>query len=152
EYDENTESIKTKVKAAKRILLYVHGIFGDTSAMLPSVLLAKAAAGKTVRDHYDLVLACDYENLNTPIGDTANELKKALAAVGLKADHGKQLHVVAHSMGGLVARSFIEAQQGNRVVQWLVMLGTPNGGSPWPSVHALALFGLSTGLSALTGS
>ena len=83
-------------------------------------------------DRYDLVLTFDYENLQDPIAETARALKERLAAVGLGADHGKSVDVVAHSMGGLVSRWFIEREGGNRAIQRLIMLGTPNGGSPWP--------------------
>ena len=43
---------------------------------------------------------------------------------------------IAFHIGGLVARWFIEREGGNRVVQHLVMLGTPNAGSPWPTAEA----------------
>lgn len=54
-------------------------------------------------------------------------------------------------MGGLVSGWFIEREGDNKVVQHLIMLGTPNAGSPWPLVEdwvkltlAIALNGLST--------
>ena len=93
------------------------------------------------------MLAFDYENLNTPIEQTAKELKKQLEAVGLEEGHKKTLHIVAHSMGGLVSRSFIEQLGGNEVVSHLIMVGTPNGGSPWSAVHDLATTALFFGLN-----
>ena len=101
-------------------------------------------------DHYDLVLTFDYENLQDPIADTARALKDRLAAVGLGPDHGKSLDVIAHSMGGLVSRWFIEREGGNRVVRRLVMLGTPNNGSPWPRVQDWATTALAVGLNELS--
>jgi pimeloyl-ACP methyl ester carboxylesterase len=77
-------------------------------------------------------------------------LKDRLAAVGLGPDHGKSLDVIAHSMGGLVSRWFIEREEGNRVVRRLVMLGTPNGGSPWPGVQDWATMALAMGLNGLS--
>jgi pimeloyl-ACP methyl ester carboxylesterase len=53
----------------------------------------------------------------------------------LKAGHDKQFHIVAHSMGGLVSRWFIERRSGKSVVNQLVMLGTPNAGSSIPALH-----------------
>jgi hypothetical protein len=41
-------------------------------------------------------------------------------------------------MGGLVSRWFIERESGNKTVQHLIMLGTPNAGSPWSTVQELA--------------
>ena len=56
--------------------------------------------------------------------------------MGLGLGHDKTLHIIAHSMGGLVARWFVEQEGGNEMVQHLMMLGTPNAGSPWPHVQA----------------
>jgi pimeloyl-ACP methyl ester carboxylesterase len=70
--------------------------------------------------------------------------------VGLTANHGKTLHIVAHSMGGLVSRSFIEQHDGNKIVQHLIMLGTPNAGSPWSTVQDLAITALTIGLNGLS--
>src|SRR5262249_34242865 len=39
----------------------------------------------------------------------------------------------------------------NQVVQHLIMLGTPNAGSPWPTIQAWATVGLSFILNAMTG-
>jgi len=50
-------------------------------------------------------------------------------------------------MGGLVARWFIEKEGGNKVVQHLTMLGTPNGGSPWPTIQDWATTALGIGLN-----
>ena len=52
-------------------------------------------------------------------------------------------------MGGLVSRWFIEHLDGHRSVQRLVMLGTPNGGSPWPSVEDWAMAAIGIGLNKL---
>jgi triacylglycerol esterase/lipase EstA (alpha/beta hydrolase family) len=38
-------------------------------------------------------------------------------------------------MGGLISRWFIEREGGNQIVNHLIMLGTPNGGSPWARVE-----------------
>ena len=53
-------------------------------------------------------------------------------------------------MGGLVSRWFIEREGGNRVVRRLIMLGTPNGGSPWPRVQDWATTALAVGLNELS--
>ena len=53
-------------------------------------------------------------------------------------------------MGGLVSRWFIEREGGNAVVRRLIMLGTPNGGSPWPRVQDWATTALAVGLNGLS--
>lgn len=137
-YENDLATIKQAVADAKTIVLYTHGIIGDTLDMPKSLKLARDAAGEELAKHYDLVLTFDYENLKTPIQETAADLKRKLAEVGLTAGHGKTLHVVAHSMGGLVSRWFIEREGGNEIVSKLFLLGTPNQGSPYGSVYEMA--------------
>ncbi|MBE9215872.1 caspase family protein [Plectonema cf. radiosum LEGE 06105] len=152
-YNGNDQEIKTKVASANKILLYIHGIIGDTESLLPSIKSAKfveAGIEKNLEDKYDLILAFDYENINTTIQENAKLLKQRLESVGISANHGKQLDIVAHSMGGLVSRTFIEVEGGNQIVQHLVMLGTPNAGSPWPKIQDWAFTALGIGLNQLS--
>ena len=151
-YEEDTQKVKAAVALADKIVLYIHGIIGDTESMVPSVRRAKIDAdgqSKPLIEMYDLVLTFDYENLNSHIADIGKKLKEKLEALGLVPNHGKQLHIVAHSMGGLVSRSFIEQWGGNQVVQHLFMLGTPNAGSPWPAVQDTLTTALAIGLNSL---
>jgi pimeloyl-ACP methyl ester carboxylesterase len=142
--------VRAKVAQAKRIVLYIHGIIGETRDMAASSAgLAGPPPIPGVRDRYDLILTFDYENLNTSIEQNAELLRQRLAAVGLESGHGKTLHIVAHSMGGLISRWFIERLGGNKTVQHLVMLGTPNGGSSWPTIEEWAVVALSFGLNSL---
>ena len=152
-YMAGMEQVKAQVASSERIVLYIHGIIGDTQSLVTSVRSAKVEVDgieRSLADLYDLVLTFDYENLNTSIEENARLLKQRLAAVGLGANHGKVLHIVAHSMGGLVSRWFIEREGGNQVVQHLIMLGTPNAGSPWSTVQDWALATLSIGLNGLS--
>ncbi len=146
----DTAQVRDRVAKARRILLFVHGIIGDTQSMVPSVQLAKLADARPLASLYDLVLTFDYENLNTTIEDNGRLLKARLAELGLGEGHGKALDIAAHSMGGLVSRWFIEREGGNRIARRLVMLGTPNGGSPWPRVVDWATLALGVGLNHLT--
>jgi pimeloyl-ACP methyl ester carboxylesterase len=154
-YEGSPEIVTQKVAQANKIVLFIHGIIGDTQSIVPCASLAKIdldGQENSLTDIYDLVLAFDYENLNTPIGTLAEQLGERLKSVGLGANHGKTLHIVAHSMGGLVSRSFIEQKGGDRVVQHLIMLGTPNAGSPWSTVQDWAFTALTIGLNGLSVS
>jgi pimeloyl-ACP methyl ester carboxylesterase len=143
-------AVRAKVAAAKRIVLYIHGIIGETRGMAESATgLAGPPPIPGLRDRYDLILTFDYENLHTPIEENARLLKQRLTEAGLGPKHGKALHIIAHSMGGLISRWFIEREGGNEVVDHLVMLGTPNGGSPWPTIEDWAITALSLGLNGL---
>lgn len=152
-YIEDEQQIQASVAKARRIALYIHGIIGDTESMMPSVRHAKVKVNgqlKSLDQIYDLVLTFDYESLNTPIKDLGKQLKDKLVSIGLSPNHGKKLHIVAHSMGGLVSRSLIEQWGGDRIVQHLIMLGTPNAGSPWAAVQDMATFALAAGLNGLS--
>jgi pimeloyl-ACP methyl ester carboxylesterase len=146
----DTIQVRDQVAKARRILLFVHGIIGDTESMVPSVQLARLSDSRTIASLYDLILTFDYENLNTTIQENGRLLKERLEAVGLGAGHGKPLDLAAHSMGGLVSRWFIEREGGNQVVRRLVMLGTPNGGSPWPQVFDMVTVSLGLALNHFT--
>nr|WP_293103258.1 caspase family protein [Moorena sp. SIO3I6] len=152
-YTTEVEQVKSRVAEAQRIVLYIHGILGDTESLLPSLRSAQVEVDgtqKPLAELYDLVLTYDYESLNTSIVENAKLLKQRLQAVGLGENHGKIFHIVAHSMGGLVSRWFIEREGGNQVVGHLIMLGTPNAGSPWSTVQDWALATLSIGLNGLS--
>jgi Caspase domain len=143
-YVKDTNQVKAKVAKASKIAIYVHGIIGDTQSMVGSVALGEFA------DQYDLILAFDYENLNTTIEENGRLLKQRLGAVGITEESGKIVHLIAHSMGGLVSRWFVEHEGGNKIVQHLTMLGTPNAGSNWSSLYDWATVTLTLGLNSFT--
>lgn len=137
-YNTDATVITEKVQTAQKIAIVIHGIIGDTKEMAKSLRRAKLDDERYLEEHFDLVLTFDYENLNTPIDETSRLMKAKLESIGLGADHGKELTVIAHSMGGLVTRWFIEKEGGDQVVSHLIQLGTPNLGSPWSSVYEMA--------------
>jgi pimeloyl-ACP methyl ester carboxylesterase len=153
-YQKDLEVVKKQVASAQKIVLYIHGIIGDTESMVTSIQQAQVEIDnqlRPLREAYDLVLTFDYENLDTTIEENARFLKQRLESVGLGANHGKQLQIIAHSMGGLVSRWFIEREGGNQIVQHLIMLGTPNAGSPWSTVQDLTFALLGMGLNQISG-
>jgi hypothetical protein len=142
-YEADPVRISGLVKAARRITLYIHGITGDTRGMA-------ASARQTNPD--DLLLTFDYESLNTPVEEIARSLKDRLANVGLKAGHGKDLRVVAHSLGGIISRWLIEKEGGNQIIQKLIILGSPSAGTPWATVQQWATLGLGLALNGLAAT
>ncbi|MBW7883052.1 MAG: caspase family protein [Caldilineaceae bacterium] len=153
-YIRDPAIVRKRLAAARRILLFTHGIIGSTDAMVIAAQphrLPQPLPLPHLEDRYDVVLAFDYESINTAIEDNARALKQQLTDVGLGPDHGKTLHVVAHSMGGLLCRWFIEHEGGNKIAQRLVMIGTPNAGSPWPTVQDWATAALGLALNGLGG-
>ncbi len=152
-YELDIEKVKLQVKQANNIVLFIHGITGETETLLPCMQRAKVeikGKEKSLAETFDLILAFDYENLHTPIEETARLLKQRLEAVGLGANHDKNLQIIGHSMGGLVSRWFIEREGGNQIVNHLIMPGTPNGGSPLSTVEDWAIMLLTLGLNGLS--
>lgn len=150
-YDNDKLKVAALVQNAHRILLITHGITGETRAFLqPQSKKPVNPLLFDMQQYYDLILAFDYDSYSTGIRQTALDLKKRLTDAGLGSGHGKTLHVVAHSMGGLVSRWMIEKEGANQMVQHLIMLGTPNNGSPWPKMKDWLGWAVTIGLSKIT--
>lgn len=145
--ERHVDGVAEKLAAAQNVLLLIHGIIGDTQGIAEGLRNAKDAAGTGLHEKFDLTLTYDYENLNTPIPETAMRLKRQLRDVGLHEHGDHRLTLLVHSMGGLVARWFIEREGGNKVVDHLVMCGTPNVGSPFGLIDGARQ--LSSALTAL---
>lgn len=142
--ERKSDGLKEKITTAHRILLVVHGIIGDTIGMANTVRFATEQRAEKLG--YDLVLTYDYENLRTPIEDIARHLRDRLQENGIDGNDDKDVTILAHSMGGLVSRYFIEKLGGDKVINRLIMAGTPNGGSPFGNIdsyRALMVTGLS---------
>ncbi len=137
-YEAGTENVSDAVSNADDIIIFVHGIIGDTESIVKSVFSMKKKDSRSIVQGADLLLCFDYENLHTTIGENAAMLKARLIAAGLAEGHGKHVTIIAHSMGGLVSRWFIEKLAGNQLINQLVMLGTPNNGTPWADVRDMA--------------
>lgn len=140
QYQADEAQVRLRVQDAQNITLYIHGFIGDSRGM------ASSARGTNPDD---LILAFDYESINTPIEEIARQLKDRLQAVGLTPGHSKRLRLVVHSMGGVIARWFIEREGGNQIVQQLVILGSPSAGVPWATVQEYASVGLTLALNGL---
>jgi hypothetical protein len=142
-YRYDPAQVRQAVGTAERVLLVVHGIIGDTRGMTAFL----GSGPDPISRHYDAVLAFDYESINTRVDETAATLAARITEVGLGS--GQRVDVLAHSMGGLVARWWIERVDGDRAVRRLVTCGTPHEGSPWPRVEDLATATLGLGLNGL---
>ena len=76
-YHDDEADLKKRVSEAKRIGMYIHGIIGETKLMASSCRtdwLKLKNEVKGLGENHDLLLAFDYENINTPIEDVADLL------------------------------------------------------------------------------
>ncbi len=83
-----------------------------------------------------------FDTFNTAgIEDLAALVEEKVARIVKRHDLPK-IDIVAHSMGGLIARYYVKRLGGHRYVRSLVTLGTPHHGTPTaiPGVLALGAF------------
>ena len=97
-YDEEADLV-AEVAKAKKIMMFVHGIIGETESSVKEMEFAKKEFG------YDLVLTFDYENLSSDIVEIATNLKTLLNNAGILPNDGKHFDIIVHSLGGLVSRT-----------------------------------------------
>lgn len=152
EYVNDITLIKSKVAdpSVKNIAVFIHGFVGTTEDKVGSIRRPLKQGERSLDNRYDLVLSFDYETLNTKIEETAADLQRKLEEVGLKKDCGKHFTIIAHSMGGLVSRYFIEKLSGKEFVSHLIMLGTPNNGSEIAALKDQITHWLTLGLNGAT--
>jgi len=107
--------------AATTPILLVHGIVDNHSIFTRLDRVLRARGFATVAAHDYGLLTADVEEAAATLGATVRGLA---AATG----HDR-VHVVGHSLGGLLARWFVQRQGGDATVDTLVTLGTPHGGT-----------------------
>ena len=107
--------------AAGMPILLVHGLVDNRSifARLQRTLRRRGFA------HVETVNLPLYA---TDVPNAARMLAAAIAETGARTGY-QQVHVVAHSLGGLVARYYVQRLDGDEWVHTLVTLGTPHGGT-----------------------
>lgn len=126
--------------SAKYPVLYVHGYCGGTNPDEPLLV-------RLVNEGYDVSLL-DYAPgtcfppyvgpacANGDIKGYAPALKAKLAEIRARTGAAK-VDLIAHSMGGLVSRWYVESADYGGEVRQLIMLGTPNHGSAWANLEWL---------------
>lgn len=119
-------------------VILLHGLFQNRSCLLPLTWRLRAAG-------FDRVIS-----INTPpwhdLEVLTERLRRTVAEVR-KATGAQRVHLVGHSMGGIIARNFLQLHGGAPDVARCVTLGSPHRGSK------LAVFAVSRlGRGLLPGS
>ena len=123
----------------------VRALFADDplAARIPVVLVHGLVDNRSIfavmrrslrRRGFAQVCSWNYSPLVRDVESAAASLGRHIERVCQDTGH-ERVHVVAHSMGGLVARYLVQRLDGDRRVDSLVTLGTPHGGTLW--AHAL---------------
>jgi triacylglycerol lipase len=116
--------IVSDVRTAATPILLVHGI-GDNRSVF--AVLARALR----RRGYGVVHAVNISVLTVLTGD----VRSAAAELGRHVDRLREqtgsdsVHIIGHSLGGLIARYFVQRLGGDAAVDTLITLGSPHRGS-----------------------
>jgi triacylglycerol esterase/lipase EstA (alpha/beta hydrolase family) len=109
------------------LVVLVHGLDGDAGHTADMEWLLE-------RDGRQV--ACFSYPSDQPVADSAALFARHMAA--LHAAHPRTpVDIVAHSMGGLVSRAYVEGPDYAGGVERLILVGTPNAGSRWSRVRML---------------
>ncbi len=131
----NTQGVVGSEEAIKRPVVIVPGVLGSWSVggkwLIDPItnsyqsMLNRFVAEGYVADKTLFTFPYDWrQDNNLSAHQLADKLAEIRAICGCQ-----KIDVIGHSMGGLVARAYIESDYYNSDVENLVMLGTPNGGS-----------------------
>jgi pimeloyl-ACP methyl ester carboxylesterase len=115
------------VAAAGTPILLVHGMVDNRSIF---TLLRRGLR----RRGFGRVVSINYSPWTTDVRAAAAELAEEVETLVAETGY-ERIHVVAHSLGGLIARYYVTRLGGDDRVHTLVTLGTPHGGT----VNAYAL-------------
>jgi hypothetical protein len=112
--------------AARTPVVLVHGLIDNRSIF--SVMQRSLR-----RRGFAHVCTWNYSPLLTDVARGAADLGAHIERICEQTGHDR-VHVVGHSLGGLIARYHVQRQSGFRRVDSLVTLGTPHQGSVWAHV------------------
>ena len=117
--------------AARTPVLLVHGLVDNRSVF--------SVMHRSLRNRgFAHVGTWNYSPLLPDIAQGAADLGAHIERICEQTGYDR-VHVVGHSLGGLIARYFVQRQGGDRRVESLVTLGTPHEGSLWAHVGPTSL-------------
>jgi hypothetical protein len=117
--------------AARIPVLLVHGLVDNRSVF--SVMHRSLR-----RRGFSHVFTWNYSPLLTDVARGAADLGAHIERICERTGYDG-VHVVGHSLGGLISRYYVQRQGGDRRVESLVTLGTPHEGSVWAHVLPMPL-------------
>ncbi|MGW3831983.1 lipase family alpha/beta hydrolase [Streptomyces microflavus] len=118
--------------AAERPVVLLHGFIDNRSVF---VLLRRTLARHGRRHLASLNYSPLTRDLRTAAGLLGRHVEEVCARTGQR-----EVDIVGHSLGGLIARYYVQRLGGDRRVRTLVTLGTPHGGTavaPGAGIHPI---------------
>lgn len=117
-----------KIDDTKPLVILIHGIDCNEGVFWRMQNALHEAGYATAAFNY---------SSDQPISGAAAALASGLQTLH-KSSPNLRLQIVAHSMGGLVARDYIESNDYTGGVDRLILIAPPNHGSPWARLEFLA--------------
>lgn len=111
--------VRTEKSPSQPVLL-LHGLFHNKACWLFARLVLRIQ-GKTSLHTLNLPPWRDIETLTESVAKRVDEIRHAQGV--------EKVALVGHSMGGIIARNYLQQRGGADKVSHLVLLGTPNTGS-----------------------
>jgi pimeloyl-ACP methyl ester carboxylesterase len=109
------------IEAAGTPILLVHGMIDNRSIF---TLLRRGLR----RRGFGRVVSINYSPLTTDVRVAAAWLAEEVESLVAETGY-ERVHVIGHSLGGLIARYYVTRLGGHERVHTLVTLGTPHGGT-----------------------
>lgn len=125
------------VEAAGTPIILLHGVVDNRSIF---TVLRRALRGRGFARTY----ALNYSPLTDDIPTVARWLAEFVEEICANTGY-ERVHIVGHSMGGIIGRYYVQRLGGDVRVHTLVTLGTPHQGTlgarfiPWPVIRQLRL-------------
>jgi len=109
------------VEAAGTPIVLIHGVVDNRSIF---TVLRRGLR----RRGFGRVQSLNYSPLTDDVRDVAERLSEAVEVLCAETGY-ERVHLIGHSMGGLVARYYVQRLGGDQRVHTLVTLGTPHSGT-----------------------
>jgi pimeloyl-ACP methyl ester carboxylesterase len=107
--------------AARIPVVLVHGLIDNRSIF---TIMRRSLR----RRGFAQICSWNYSPLLTDVARAADDLGEHIERICAQTGHDR-VHVVGHSLGGLIARYHVQRQGGDQHVESLVTLGTPHSGT-----------------------
>lgn len=102
---------------------------GEDVVVLLHGFLATAGVFRPMKARLERELGARVASFTHAPGVGVKRIAKQLAKVVERFPHGARVHLVGHSLGGVVARWFVQELEGHRRVAQTISLGSPFGGA-----------------------
>jgi triacylglycerol lipase len=109
------------VEAAGTPIVLIHGVVDNRSIF---TVLRRGLR----RRGFGRVQSLNYSPLTDDVREVADRLRDAVEELCAETGY-ERVHLIGHSMGGLVARYYVQRMGGDHRVHTLVTLGTPHSGT-----------------------